>query len=182
MKKFFSIFFLVLTCLGYATQDIVGFWKTVNEDGIAQSIIAIYDYEGLRYGRIIATFGDNGQIDDSIYKPVKRAQGLSGEPFYSGLDIIWDLQDAGSSYMGTIMDPEHGKTYNAELWVKNDALKVKGSLFIFSRTQTWYKVVKEDLPKGFKLPNIKKFVPDILAKGYKPLKPKKDPLLETAAQ
>lgn len=161
MKNF--LIFIFLACTGFAAQDIVGFWKTVNEDGVAQSIIAVYDYEGIRYGRIIATFGDDGKVDDSIYKPKKRAPGLEGEPYYSGLDIIWDLQDAGSSYMGTIMDPEKGKTYNAELWVKNDALKVKGSLFVFSRTQTWFPVTKEDLPKGFKLPNMKKFVPNIRA-------------------
>ncbi len=159
MKNF--LIFLFLACTGFATQDIVGFWKTVNEDGVAQSIIAVYDYKGIRYGRIIATFGDNGKIDDSIYKPKKRAPGLEGEPYYSGLDIIWNLQDGGASFFGTILDPEHGKTYNAELWVKNEALKVKGSLFVFSRTQTWFPVVKEDLPKGFKLPDMKKFVPAI---------------------
>ncbi len=163
MKRFFSLFFIALACSGFAVQDIIGFWRSVNDDGVTDSIFAIYEYEGMRYGRIIATCDHEGKVNDSIYKPTKRASGLKGDPYYSGLDFIWYLQDTGASYMGTIMDPRSGKTYNAELKVKDDALKVKGSLFVFSQTRTWLPVTKADLPKGFKLPKLKSLVPHIPA-------------------
>jgi hypothetical protein len=38
-----------------------------------------------------------------------------------------------------IMDPEDGKTYEAELWVEDGKLKVRGYLGFFYRTQTWVK-------------------------------------------
>lgn len=158
--RWFAIFSLMFLHLSGA-EDIRGFWKTVNEEGIAQSIIAIYEYEGLCYGRIIASFGEDGKIDDSIYKPVKRAPGLMGNPFYSGLDIIWFLEDAGSKFKGKILDPEHGDVYKSELWVEGNTLMVRGKLFIFGRSQRWFQVVKEDLPTGFQLPDLKTLIPSI---------------------
>jgi len=155
----FSLFYLHLSL--FAADDIRGFWKTVNEEGEAQCIIAIYAYQGLGYGRIIATFGDNGTIDDSIYHPVKRAPGVVGSPFYSGLDIIWDLIDSGSKFKGKILDPEHGSVYKSELWTEGDTLIVRGKLLMFGRSQQWFAVIQKDLPKGFKLPNLQELVPSI---------------------
>ena len=161
MRTKIALSLLFLANLLNAAEDIRGFWKTVNEDGVAQCIIAVYSYEGLCYGRIIATFNDEGKIDDSIYHPVKRAPGLAGEPFYSGLDIIWYLQDVGSKFKGKILDPEHGDVYKSELWVEGDSLIVRGKLFVFGRSQRWFAVTKEDIPKDFKLPDTKTFVPSI---------------------
>lgn len=145
----------------WAYDDIQGFWKTISEEGEAQSIIAIYEYEGLRYGRIIASFNENGKIDDSIYKPVKKSS-LPGNPYYSGLDIIWFLEDAGTKFKGKILDPRNGDVYKAELWTQgSNHLVVRGKLLIFGRSQTWFAVTKKDLPSGFKLPDLKTFVPSI---------------------
>lgn len=158
--KFILSLLLFSTYLS-AANDIRGFWKTINEEGVVQSIIAIYEYEGLCYGRIIASFSDTGKIDDSIYKPVKRAPGLVGNPYYSGLDIIWFLEDSGYKYKGKILDPEHGDVYKSELWTEGDTLVVRGKLFIFGRSQRWLALTKEDLPADFKLPDTKSFVPII---------------------
>ena len=159
LKILFSL--LLISKSLVAAEDIQGFWKTVNEEGVAQCIIAVYEHAGLRYGRIIATYGDDGKIDDSIYTPSKRAPGVVGEPFYSGLDIIWDLAESKWAYKGLILDPEHGKVYKAELWKDAEDLIVRGKLLMFGRNQTWYAVVKEDIPDGFKLPDPKTFVPSI---------------------
>lgn len=145
----------------WTAESIEGFWKTVNEEGIAQAIIAVYKYEDLCYGRIIATYGENGKIDDSIYHPSKRAPGVVGDPFYSGLDIIWYLEETQWSFKGKILDPEHGKVYRAELWTDAGNLIVRGKLLMFGRNQTWYAVQKEDIPVGFELPNLNSLVPSI---------------------
>lgn len=143
------------------SDDIQGFWKTVSEEGVVQSIIAVYEYEDLRYGRIIATYGENGKIEDSIYKPIKRAPGVVGNPFYCGLDIIFDLVESTWVYKGRILDPEHGKIYKAELWTEAGDLIVRGKLLMFGRSQKWFPLKKEDIPEGFKLPDLKSFVPSI---------------------
>ena len=152
---------LLLSSALFAADNIQGFWKTVNEEGEAQCIIAVYEYKGLYYGRIIATFGSQGKIDDSIYKPVKRAPGVVGNPYYSGLDIIWDLVDSGSKFKGKILDPEQGNVYKSELWLDGQNLIVRGKLFVFGRSQQWLAVTKKDLPVGFKLPDLKTLIPSI---------------------
>lgn len=161
MYKLLFSFLLFISSLS-AANDIQGFWKTVNEDGVAQSIIAIYKYQGIGYGRIIATFDrSTGKIKESIYHPIERAPGLVGEPYYCGLDIIWDLEDSNWAYKGRIMDPEHGKVYKAEIWTEMGDLIVRGKLAMFGRNQKWYQVTPNDLTSGFKLPDPKTFVPVI---------------------
>ena len=43
------------------------------------------------------------------------------------------------------MDPEDGKVYRAELWAEGGALKVRGYLGPFYRTQTWVKAKSDPL-------------------------------------
>ncbi len=145
-----------------SADDIRGIWKSVNEDtDKAQCFVAVYEYQGECYGRIIATCDKNGVIDDTIEKPVGRAPGLPGNPFYAGLDLIWNLKEWGDRYKGRIVDPEKGNVYNAEVWVENGNLIVRGQLLFFGRNVTWYPTTKADFPKSFKMPNVKKFVPVI---------------------
>jgi uncharacterized protein (DUF2147 family) len=160
MKKIVLILIFMMTTL--SAQDIRGFWKSINDDtGNAQCIVAIYEYEGKCYGRIIGTCDKNGVIDDSIYKPIGRATGVDGNPFYAGLDLLWDLEDHGSKYKGYIIDPEKGGVYNADVWVEDGNLIVRGKLLFFGRSVTWLPTTKNDFPKDFKMPDVKKFVPVI---------------------
>ena len=55
MKKFllFNLFSLLMLYQAFASDDIVGFWKTINEkSGQAQSIVAIYEFQGKYFGRM----------------------------------------------------------------------------------------------------------------------------------
>lgn len=158
MKLLFCLF---ISCALFAAEDIGGFWKTINEEGHAQSIIAVYEHDGIYYGRIIGSFDDNGVLKDHIYNPIKRAPGVAGFPFYSGLDIIWNLIDSGVKFKGKIMDPQKGNVYNSELWVENGNLIVRGKLLMFGRSQTWFPAETTDFPKGFKIPDLKTLVPSI---------------------
>ena len=161
MKKIATLFFALL-CLTAHAQDIVGFWKAIDEDtGMARCVVAVYPYEGLCYGRIIGTFNDAGQIKDSIYKPIERAPGVVGDPYYCGLDIIWELEQDGDSFYGKILDPEKGSVYRAVLWREGDDLIVRGKLLFFFRSQTWLPASASDFPKDFKLPDLNKIVPKV---------------------
>ncbi len=145
----------------FATEDISGFWKSLDDDGKPQCIFCIYEHEGTHYGKIIATYDSEGEISDTIYKPEGRADGVVGNPHTCGLDIIYGLQDNGNSFDGKIVDPTKGKIYNCELWRQGKDLIVRGKLFFFGKNITWYPVTRNDFPKDFQLPDIKKLKPTI---------------------
>lgn len=160
MKQFFFLCSL-LTSLLWATDDIQGYWKTVNEDGVVQTVVAIYEYEGLYYGRIIAIFNEDGSLKESIYRPKERAPGVIGNPFYCGLDFIWFLQQIGPKFKGKILDPQKGDIYASELWTDRGDLIVRGKLLMFGKSFRWLPLGAKDLPKNFKLPNLKSLTPSI---------------------
>lgn len=174
MKKLitFYMLYLCLFSLCHAAQnepaqndpkDIVGFWKTMNEKTKKpESVIAIYPYNGQLFGRIILTYFEDGTIQDTIYNPKKRAPGVVGNPYYVGMDIIWDLKPVGNKYKdGSILDPEKGNVYGAEAWKKDEDLIVRGKLLMFGRNQTWPRANDADFPQDFKKPDISAFVPVI---------------------
>src|ERR1700722_18418139 len=97
-----SIFLGLCCILNFSStlfsQDITGFWKSINEETKKpESIVAIYPYQNKYYGRLIVTF-DDGQFYDSIENPKAKAPAVKGHPFYAGLDFIWDLEKDGSKY------------------------------------------------------------------------------------
>ena len=152
----------LLFCHGLIAADIDGCWKSINEStGKPQCVVVVYEYDDLHYGRIIATFDDNGVMTETINKPKARAPGIVGTPYYCGMDLIWDLDDAGSKFKGKIVDPQKGNVYNAELWTEDENLIVRGKLFVFGRSQKWRPMSLSEFPKDFKMPDLKKFVPVI---------------------
>lgn len=158
--KFLPIFFFFIQSL-FAAEDISGFWKSLDDNGKPQCVFAVYEYNGQYYGRIIATYNDSGEIHDTIYKPVGKADGIVGTPHTCGLDILYGLYDSGICFKGKIVDPTKGNIYNCELWLQNGNLMVRGKILMFGKNMTWYPVSPEDFPKGFKIPDLKAFVPVI---------------------
>lgn len=174
MKRniFLSLFLLLVFPVLTFAEDIVNFWKTIDEKtNQAQSIVAIYEHDGKYFGRIILTLDEDGKSTDNIYHPKEKAPGVEGHPYYSGLDIIWNLEKEGDKYTnGKILDPQKGKIYNAEAWLENGDLIVRGELLIFGRNQKWPLAKDSDFPEGFKKPDLKSFTPKIpkpLEKGSK---------------
>lgn len=166
MNKFFgyALFLFAAFASPLFAEDVVGFWKSVDEKtGKPQSIVGIYEYQGKYYGRLIVTFNDQGGFSDTIYDLKERAPGVVGNPYYAGLDFIYDLKKNGSKYTdGRIMDPEEGRVYDAEIWLDKGNLIVRGEIWIFGRNQTWPPALEGDFPPNFKKPDLKKFVPKIL--------------------
>jgi uncharacterized protein (DUF2147 family) len=154
---------LLLFSFAAQAEEIIGFWKTIHEKTLRpESIIAIYQYNGQYYGRIILTYYEDGSVQDTIYYPQKRAAGVVGNPYYSGLDFMWGLKPKGEKYKdGSIIDPLKGRVYGAEAWKNGNNLIVRGKFLIFGRNQTWPPAVASDFPEGFQLPNLAAFIPVI---------------------
>ncbi len=153
--------FLVLTSALLA-EDITGFWQTIDKDtNEPSSVVAVYPYKGKYYARIIATYSHNGELNDTMYNPKGRAPGLEGQPFYSGLDFVWDAEGGGGTYKGYVVDPRNGKIYNAKLWLEDGNLVLRGQLFIFGRNEYWPPFPMKNFTKKFPKPDLAKFVPVI---------------------
>lgn len=159
----FCFFICALSFQVASADDIVGFWRTVNEkSGKRESVVAIYPYQGKYYGRLIVTFDEDGTIENTIYHATLKAPGVIGNPYYAGLDIIWDLKPEGEKYTdGEILDPERGRIYGAEIWRKGKDLIVRGKVFFLGRNQTWPEASEEDFPPGFAKPDLTALVPVI---------------------
>lgn len=124
---------------GAAADTLVGKWKTVDEKtGKVVSEVDVYDQGGKFFGKIVGLTDPN----DAQGKPktCTKCKGPDKDKPIIGLLIIKDLAPAGDRYKGgTILDPEDGKVYKAELWSEDGKLKVRGYLGPFYKTQTWLK-------------------------------------------
>src|SRR5262245_42609941 len=129
MKHLLSLF--ALTTILVATQvvaldPLVGKWKTVDDKtGKALSDVEIYEQGGKVFGKITGLAEPN----DAQGKPkiCTKCEGPDKDKPIVGLVIIKDLSAGGDRYKGgTILDPEDGKVYKAELWTEADKLKVRG--------------------------------------------------------
>ncbi len=172
-----KILFLVLFCgtlllfscsTSPEPQGIAGLWKSRDQHSDKpRALVAIYKYKDMYYGRMLATYDEEGRIKDTILEKKEKAPGVVGNPPYCGMDFIYNVkkeEDNGEKidkYKGKIIDPEKGKVYNAELWLSGDNLIVRGELWIFGKNIPWHKASKQDLPKGFSMGDIKDFVPVI---------------------
>ena len=154
-----------MVCVCLLVSDIVGYWKTVDDDKV-RSIMGIYEHENKCYGRIVATYNDEGWIKDTMHSPKEMAEGVEGHPPYCGLDILWGLSKNGEKWTeGKIMDPEKGRVYDAEAWREGENLILRGELKIFGqsigRNGTWPPATDADFPSHFPKPDLVSFVPNI---------------------
>jgi len=123
----------------FAAGSPVGRWKTVDDKtGQVKSEVEVYEQGGKLFGKIVSIPDPN----DAQGKPkvCTKCQGSDKDQPIVGLVIIRDLTPSGDHYKGgTILDPEDGKVYKAEIWVEDGKLKVRGYLGVFYKTQTWLK-------------------------------------------
>lgn len=160
MKKLLLFFFL-LTSLN--AEGIEGYWKSLNDEtGKTECVVAIYKYHDKYYGRIVATYDKEGVMKETWENPKERAPGILGNPYYCGLDLLWDLKYSGKSYKGKVVDPQKGKIYRAEVWLDpKENLILRGKLLCFGRNKTWPPALESDFGKGFTKPDVAKFIPVI---------------------
>jgi uncharacterized protein (DUF2147 family) len=164
MKKWFlfiSLFLLAAFALS-AADDVTGLWRGVDENtGDSTMFTYIYEYRGKLYGRMVVTF-DEGIMKDMINRPGDRAEKVIGDPFYAGMDIIWDMEDRGNKWKrGNICDPKEGKVYASEMWREGNNLVVRGKIGPFGRNQVWQPVRPSDMPEGLDYGNPSSWRPVI---------------------
>ncbi len=153
---------MVLFCCSLsADQEITGLWKSRDDKSDKpRSLVVIYKYEDKYYGRMIATYDEEGKIEDTILEKKDKAPGVVGNPPYCGMDFVYNIEEIrGNKYAGKIIDPQKGKVYSAKLWRSGNDLIMRGEVFIFGKNIRWPAASVKDLPKGFKMSEVKSFVP-----------------------
>ena len=127
------------TGLAVAAEPPVGTWKTIDEKtGKPVSEVQISEQDGKLTGKITGLTEPNDKTGKP--KTCTACKGDDKDKPIIGLVIIKDLKPDGDRYKGgTILDPEDGKVYKAEIWTEDGKLKVRGYLGVFYKTQTWVK-------------------------------------------
>ena len=137
MKTIMILTALWCASLALAAESPVGKWNTVDEkSGKVTSVVELYDQGGKLFGKIAALTEPN----DEKGKPkiCTKCAGADKDKPIVGLVILKNLGADGDRFKGgTIMDPEDGKVYKAEIWREQGTLKVRGYVGMFYRTQTW---------------------------------------------
>ena len=125
--------------LAAAAESPVGTWKTIDEkSGKPVSEVQLFEQGGKLNGKITALTEPNDKAGKP--KTCTACKGDDKDKPIVGLVIVKDLTPDGDRYKGgTILDPEDGKVYKAELWTEDGKLKVRGYLGVFYKTQTWVK-------------------------------------------
>jgi uncharacterized protein (DUF2147 family) len=122
-----------------AAEPPFGKWNTIDDKtGKVRSEVEVYDQGGKLFAKITGLT----EPTDAQGKPKRctKCQGPDKDAPVVGLVIIKGLSADGERWKGgTIMDPEDGKVYKAEVWTEDGKLKVRGYLGVFYRTQTWSK-------------------------------------------
>jgi len=141
MKRF-SFLLVLIGCLVtspvLAAQSPIGKWQTVDQkSGKVTSDIQIYDQSGVLFGKIVALTDPN----DKQGKPKTciACSGADKDKPILGLVVLKDFKPSGDRYKGTILDPQDGKVYTAEMWVEDRNLKVRGYVGFLYQTRTWVK-------------------------------------------
>lgn len=139
MRKILTlIFILVIITSSQAQTDIIGKWKSVDDESReAKSIVEIYVLEGKINGKILKTFPKEGDDPDPICDECDE-----DDPRYKqkiiGMEIIQKMEKDGDEYSGgKILDPENGNIYRCKIWREKNKLYVRGYLGFFYRTQEW---------------------------------------------
>ncbi|MBB5212535.1 DUF2147 domain-containing protein [Microbulbifer hydrolyticus] len=134
MKTLLIAFTSLLFTTQLAFADVVGRWKTIDDEtGQAKSIVEIYEQDGKYFGRVVDLLM---KPDDTV---CDACPGDKKGKKIVGMNIVTNMVKKGDVYEGgQILDPTKGKVYDCKMWEENGNLMVRGYLGFFYRTQTWY--------------------------------------------
>ncbi len=140
MKKLFLGLILLVGFMSVNAQDVVGKWKTIDDEtGKPKSIVEIYKDGNKYYGKIVEMITEKNK--DGVCRTCETKYKNKN---IIGLVILKDLEKDDDEYGdGEIMDPKNAKTYSCYIkLVSTNKLKVRGYLgfSLLGRTQYWYRV------------------------------------------
>lgn len=158
MKKLLVMALMLLSMSVQANDGVLGFWQTIDDEtNKPKSIVAVYEYQGVIYARILKTYEADGVSErDNITLQKHKADKVKGEPFFCGLDFVWGMKKnkpTDEKYKGKILNPPAGKIYNSEMWLEDGNLIVRGKIGPFGKSQTWKRA------PAFEGVDVSKFVP-----------------------
>lgn len=113
----------MLSVCAYANDDaILGKWQTY-EDNQPKAVVEITKAGDKYTGKIIA--GNTDKAKQYVGRTVITGLGADGNGKYSG---------------GRITDPVTDKNYRLNVTLNGNTLRVRGSIGIIGRTQTWQRI------------------------------------------
>ncbi len=128
---FVAFFALLLPATAFAAEPVTGRWVT--DDG--KAIVTIADCGGTvcgRITRILAPTPDGPPVDSNNPDKALRKRPIAG------LVVLSGFKPDGDAWKGRIYSPEEGKTYRSVMQRAGaNAIKVKGCIAIFCKTQNW---------------------------------------------
>jgi len=137
-KHILFLLVLILSCSAYSQSNIVGKWKTIDDNtNEPKSVVEIYEKEGQYFGKVVKLFRGPDEDPDPI---CGECQDHRKDQKIIGMEIISDMKYDKKNdeyHKGEIMDPENGNIYDCKIWNDNGKLKLRGYLLFFYRTQTW---------------------------------------------
>jgi uncharacterized protein (DUF2147 family) len=123
-------------------QDVVGKWKTIDdESGKQKSIVQLWISGTELYGKILETWDDDGVTPTD--KLCDKCTGSLKDKRIHGMVIVNGLSKSDNIWKGKkgILDPKNGKFYDVKIWLEDaNTMTVRGSIGPIGRKQTWYRV------------------------------------------
>ncbi len=137
---FLSLVLLLLTCLSSLAQDVLGKWRTIDDEtGEAKSIVEIYKVGDYYNGKIVKLFREEGQDPDPICDKCPKDDARYNQKII-GMEILRNLKKEKEEYVGgTVLKPDEGKIYKCKIWIEDKQLHIRGYWGFFYRTQVWQK-------------------------------------------
>lgn len=139
MYKAIFAFFLIFVAAVLQAQSPLGVWKTVDDEtGEAKSHVQVYEQNGQVYGKVVRL------LKSSPDRKCDKCPGDRKNQPVLNMVVLENMKSKGGYWQsGRILDPEKGKWYGCNLWLKEgdpNVLVVRGYLGPFYRTQYWYRV------------------------------------------
>jgi uncharacterized protein (DUF2147 family) len=134
----FLIIFVINALFSFSAQaqyeDVTGLWRTFDDDtGKQKSIAEIYIQNGKLYGKLVDIKNKDNVCGKCAKDDPRHNKKVLGMVFITDMKV----ESNGVWADGEILDPENGKTYDAEIWFEDGALQVRGYIGFFFRTQQW---------------------------------------------
>jgi len=154
MKILLLLFLLVIGAfLAYAADDIAGIWAIIDDkENAVGAYVLLYMHEGKLFGRMLALVEfDTGAIEDTISIQKEKSTKIKGNPPICGMDFVYNMEDRGKDWRGSMLDPDRGKLYNCAIKHDGDKLIVRASLRgtggILGASQIWVRADPSNIPE-----------------------------------